>query len=93
MTEADPGDEPGIELPMGAQAATKQAEIERGGFKELLGNGEFRLIWASQITRRGGPISVSRMCRRWAVAGARRGAISIMTGSRLARTCCTMVSA
>src|SRR5437870_5255482 len=50
MTEADPGDEPGIELPMGAQAATRQAEIERGGFKELLGNGEFRLIWASQIT-------------------------------------------
>jgi MFS family permease len=50
MTETDPGNEPGIELPMGAQAATKQAEIERGGFKELLANAEFRLIWASQIT-------------------------------------------
>jgi MFS family permease len=34
---------------MGAQAATVQPEIERGGFKELLSNNEFRLIWASQI--------------------------------------------
>ena len=50
MAENEQSKEPGIELPMGAQAATRPAEIHRGGFKELLINSEFRLIWASQIT-------------------------------------------
>jgi len=50
MADAEHRKEPGIELPMGAQAATSQAQIERGGFKALLSNSEFRLIWASQIT-------------------------------------------
>src|SRR5258708_36315108 len=49
MAKTEPPVDPSIELPMGAQAATRPADIERGGFQQLLSIGEFRLIWASQI--------------------------------------------
>src|ERR1700694_2386894 len=47
----DPGRpvEHGIELPMGMEAAATSSDLEPGGFKELLKNSEFRLIWLSQI--------------------------------------------
>jgi MFS family permease len=45
----DTGDK-GIGRRLEAEVAAISADIEPGGFKQLLRNREFRLIWASQIT-------------------------------------------